>query len=143
QGRSFLPEEDRQGAAPVAILGSGFWQRHFTGRGDAVGSSVVLDGKRYTVVGIAPAGLKLFGDEADIYTPVGQDMARYLRNRAAHTMHVVGRLQQGRTLSQAQSEFAELGHHLSEHFPVINARSYIHVLLLVRNTRMVDSSTCL
>src|SRR5207249_2688383 len=31
QGRSFLPEEDRQGAAPVAILGSGFWQRHFTG----------------------------------------------------------------------------------------------------------------
>src|SRR5205807_1934986 len=37
QGRSFLPEEDRQGAAPVAILGSGFWQRHFTGRGDAVG----------------------------------------------------------------------------------------------------------
>src|SRR5947207_12007008 len=95
QGRSFLPEEDRQGAAPVAILGSGFWQRHFAGRTDAVGSSVVLDGKRFTIVGIAPAGFKLFGDEADIYTPVGQDTARYLRNRAAHPMHVVGRLQPG------------------------------------------------
>jgi putative ABC transport system permease protein len=121
EGRSFLPEEDRPGAAPVAVLGSGFWQRHFAGRTDTLGSSVVLDGKRYTVVGIAPAGLKLFGDEADIYTPVGQDTARYLRNRAAHPMHVVGRLQPGTTLSQAQSELAVLGHHLAEQFPDTNA----------------------
>src|SRR5436190_1563298 len=139
QGRSFLPEEDRQGAAPVAILGSGFWQRHFTGRGDAVGSSVVLDGKRYTVVGIAPAGLKLFGDEADIYTPVGQDMARYLRNRAAHPMHVVGRLQPGRTLSQAQSELAVLGHHLAEQFPDTNAGRTFQVRSLRPNVGNVGS----
>ena len=121
QGRSFLPEEDRPGASPVAILGNGFWQRHFAERADALGSSVVLDGKRYTVVGIAPAGLKLFSDEADIYTPVGQDTARYLRNRAAHPMHVVGRLQPGTTLSQAQTELALLGRHLAEQFPDTNA----------------------
>src|SRR5206468_9744044 len=138
QGRSFLPEEDRQGAAPVAILGSGFWQRHFTG-GAAVGSSVILDGKRYAVVGIAPAGLKLFGDEADIYTPVGQDTARYLRNRAAHPMHVVGRLQPGRTLSQAQSELAVLGHHLAEQFPDTNAGPTFQVRSLRPNVGNVGS----
>src|SRR5206468_567961 len=138
QGRSFLPEEDRQGAAPVAVLGSGFWNRHFTG-GDAVGSSVILDGKRYAVVGIAPAGLKLFGDEADIYTPVGQDTARYLRNRAAHPMHVVGRLQPGRTLSQAQSELAVLGHHLAEQFPDTNAGRTFQVRSLRPNVGNVGS----
>lgn len=139
QGRSFLPEEDRQGAAPVAILGNAFWQRHFAGRGDAVGSSVVLDGKRYTVVGIAPAGLKLFGDEADIYTPVGQDTARYLRNRAAHPMHVVGRLQPGTTLSQAQSELAVLGYHLAKQFPDTNAGRTFQVRSLRPNVGNVGS----
>ena len=139
QGRSFLPEEDRQGAAPVAILGSGFWQRHFAGRTDAVGSSVVLDGKRFTIVGIAPAGFKLFGDEADIYTPVGQDTARYLRNRAAHPMHVVGRLQSGTTLSQAQNELALLGHHLAEQFPDTNAGRTFQVRSLRPNVGNVGS----
>jgi len=139
QGRSFLPEEDRPGASPVVILGNGFWQRHFAGREDAVGSSVVLDGKRFTIVGIAPAGLKLFGDEADIYTPVGQDTARYLRNRAAHPMHVVGRLQPGTTLSQAQSELAVLGHHLAEQFPDTNAGRTFQVRLLRPNVGNVGS----
>jgi predicted permease len=139
QGRSFLPEEDRQGAAPVAILGGGFWQRHFAGSGDAVGSSVVLDGKRHTVVGIAPAGLKLFGYEADIYTPVGQDTAPYLRNRAAHPMHVVGRLQPGTTLSQAQSEMAVLGQHLAQQFPDTNSGRTFKVRSLRPNVGNVGS----
>ena len=56
QGRAFLPEDDRPGAAPVAILSYKFWQRHFGGRAEALGASVTLDGKLYTVVGITPAG---------------------------------------------------------------------------------------
>ncbi len=140
KGRSFLPEEDRRGATPVAILGNGFWRRHFAERAEALGSSVVLDGKRYTVVGIAPAGLKLFGDEADIYTPVGQDTARYVWNRAAHPMHVVARLQPGTTLSQAQTELALLGHHLAEKFPDTNAGRTFRVQPLRPNVGNVGST---
>jgi predicted permease len=140
QGRSFLPEEDRPGAMPVAILGNSFWQRHFAEKSDAVGSSVVLDGKRYTVVGIAPSGLKLFGDEADLYTPVGQDTAKYLRNRAAHPMHVVARLQPGTTLSQAQSELTLLGRHLSGQFPDTNAGRTFQVKSLRPNVGNVGST---
>jgi putative ABC transport system permease protein len=140
QGRSFQPEEDRPGAAPVAILGNGFWQRHFAEREGALGSSVVLDGKRYTVVGIAPAGLKLFGDEADIYVPVGQDTARYVWNRAAHPMHVVARLQPGATLSQAQTELALLGRHLAEQFPDTNAGRTFQVQPLRPNVGNVGST---
>src|SRR5690242_18918993 len=39
-GRAFLPDEDRIGAAPVAILGHIFWQHHFDGRTDVLGSSL-------------------------------------------------------------------------------------------------------
>ncbi|HVH71480.1 MAG TPA: ABC transporter permease, partial [Candidatus Dormibacteraeota bacterium] len=94
-GRAFLPEEDKIGRAPVAILGYGFWQRHFRGRTDALGASLVLEQKQYTIVGVAPAGFRLYGDEPDIYTPLGQDPAGYLHNRAAQPVHVVGRLRPG------------------------------------------------
>jgi predicted permease len=140
QGRSFLPEEDRPGAMLVAILGNSFWQRHFAGRPDAVGLSVVLDGKRYTVVGIAPVGLKVFGQEAEVYTPVGQDTAKYVWNRAAHPMHVLARLQPGATLSQAQSELALLGRHLAGQFPDTNAGRTFQVKPLRPNVGNVGST---
>jgi len=122
QGRAFLPEEDKIGATPVAILGYSFWQRHLGGRPDAVGSSIVLDLKRYTVVGIAPEGFRLYGEEADVYTPVGQDTARYLQNRAAHPIHALGRLRPDRTLGEAQAELVLLGRHLAAEFKDTNAR---------------------
>jgi predicted permease len=121
-GRDFLPEEDKQGAAPVAILGYSFWRRHFAGRPDALSSTMVLDVKRYTIVGIAPAEFRLFGQEADVYTPIGQDTARYLQNRDAHPVHVVARIQPGNTLGEAQAELALIGRHLAEAFKDTNGR---------------------
>jgi len=120
QGRSFLTEEDKPGAAPVMILGYSFWQRHFAGKPEAVGASVVLDQKRYTVVGIAPAGFQLYGNEADVYTPVGQDTAGYLMNRGAHPLHVLGRLRPGAAPAQAQTELALVGRHLAEEYADTN-----------------------
>jgi predicted permease len=121
QGRAFLPEEDRSGAAPVMILGHSFWQRHFAGRPDALGASVVFDQKRYTVVGIAPAGFRMYGDEADVYTPLGQDTAGYVRSRGAHPVHVLARLRPGATLGQAQAELTLIGRHLAEQYADTNA----------------------
>ena len=36
-GRTFRPEDDIPGAAPVVILGAGYWQRAFGGSADAIG----------------------------------------------------------------------------------------------------------
>jgi len=126
QGRAFLPEEDRTGAAPVMILGHSFWQRHFAGRPDALGASVVFDQKRYTVVGIVPAGFRLYGDEADVYTPLGQEIAGYVRSRGAHPVHVLARLRPDATLAQAQAELTLIGRHLAEQYADTNAqRSFL------------------
>jgi predicted permease len=121
EGRAFLAEEDRSGAAPVMILSYGFWQRHFAARSDALGAAVVLDQKRYTVVGIAPAGLKLYGEEPDVYTPLGQDTAGYLRRRGPHPVHVLARLHTEATLAQAQAEMQSIGRHLADQYADTNA----------------------
>ena len=121
KGRAFLPEEDRTGAAPVMILSHSFWQRHFAGRPDALGAAVVLDQKRYTVVGIAPPGFKLYGQDADVYTPLGQDTARYLQVRGPHPVHALARLRPDATLAQAQAEIQSVAHHLAEQYSDTNA----------------------
>src|SRR5579864_6186786 len=126
QGRAFLPQEDRIGGAPAMILSSAFWQRHFAGRPEALGASVVLDQKRYTVVGIAPANFTLYGNQADVYTPIGQDTAGYLRSRGPHPVHVLARLGAQATLAQAQAEVASVGRRLAEQYTDTNAdRSFV------------------
>src|SRR5262249_31109689 len=56
-GRAFLPEEDRTpGAHPVVVLSHSFWQSRFNSDPALVGRTIVLNGRRFTVVGVAPAG---------------------------------------------------------------------------------------
>jgi putative ABC transport system permease protein len=56
-GRFFQPDEDRlPEGAPVAILGYGFWQSRFGGAADALGQRVRIQGKVYTIIGVAPRG---------------------------------------------------------------------------------------
>jgi len=121
RGRAFLPEEDRPGGAPVAILGYSLWQRRSAGNPSAIGSAVVVDGQHYTVVGIAPAEFRLDGDEeADVYTPMGQNTLNYMQQRFAHPVGGYARLRPGATLAQAQTELAALGRHLAQQYPDSN-----------------------
>ncbi|MGA8027858.1 MAG: ABC transporter permease [Bryobacteraceae bacterium] len=121
RGRPFLPEEDRSGAAPVAIIGDHLWQRRFSGNPGAIGARLVFDAKVYTVVGIAPPNFRLSGD-ADVFTPLGQDTEPTMQDRAMHPdIHVVARLRPGVTPAQAQAELSLIGHRLAEQYPKSNA----------------------
>ncbi len=55
-GRAFRPEEDRPGSDHVAILSHDVWMRRFGGDPSLVGRTLLLDGDKYEVVGIMPAG---------------------------------------------------------------------------------------
>src|SRR5262249_17614977 len=83
RGRAFLPDEDRPGASPVALISHGYWQHRFAGADSALGATLVLEGKAYTITGILPPNFRLLGDDFDIYTPLGQDTEPYMRNRQA------------------------------------------------------------
>src|SRR2546423_1872213 len=126
QGRAFLPEEDRSGAPPVAILGYSFWQRHFAGNPAVLGTSLVLDAKRSTIVGIVPATLRLGATEGDVFTPVGQDPAPYLHGRRAHPVTTLARLRPGAKLGEAQAELTVIGNGLAKQYADTNAdRSFV------------------
>jgi predicted permease len=105
-GRSFLPEEDRAGSAPVVILGHRLWQGRFGGDKQVVGRSISLDNQRYTVVGVQPAGVQL-SRSADLWMPLGQyndDLTEHVH----HAFVVIGRLKPGVSLAQARDEVGRL-----------------------------------
>ena len=130
QGRPFLPEDDRPGAAPVMILGHSLWQRRFGGNPNILGTSVVLDAKSYTVVGVLPASFRFDDSEPDVLTPIGQDTAGYLHNRRPHPITVISRLRPGMKLADAQSELALIGRQLETQYPDSNkGRSFIADIL--------------
>jgi predicted permease len=120
RGRAFLPDDDRVGAAPVVIISDRLWQRRFDRSSAAVGLPLMLDGRPYTVVGIAPAGFQLDG-EVELFTPLGQNRAPRMQSREARFLHVLARLRPGVTMNEAQTELALIGHRLAEHYPKSNA----------------------
>lgn len=108
-GRSFLPEEDRQGAGPVVLIGYELWQRLFSGDPGAVGKTLTLDSQDFTIVGVVPPNLPfpLIGNKIDIWAPrvVDLSLVTPARVEAGGTyFHVVGRLRSGISREQAAAE---------------------------------------
>ncbi|HYL61030.1 MAG TPA: ABC transporter permease [Candidatus Methylomirabilis sp.] len=105
-GRSFVPEENRAGTAPVVMLGHRLWLSRFGGDGQVVGRTITLDNKRYTVVGILPVGFQLLR-WADLWMPLGQfddDLTEHVH----HAFVAIARLKPGVSLSQARDEVGRL-----------------------------------
>jgi predicted permease len=120
RGRAFSRDEDRLGAAPVAIISYSLWQRAYGGRSDAIGGSLILEGKSYSIVGIAPPNFRL-EDAADVFTPIGQNIEPRMQNRRAGFIHVLARLAPGLTLAQAQTELSLIAARLAKEYPDADA----------------------
>jgi predicted permease len=118
-GRDFRMDDDRLGAAPVVLLGGGFWKRRFGSSPDVLGRSIELNGVAYTVVGIVPADFSFYGVQRDLYTPVGQWTDPSFRDRRVdESAHAVGRLLPGVTLAQAQDDMNAIARDLAATYPV-------------------------
>src|SRR6202040_3283943 len=86
----------------------------------AVGRPLVFNGKPYTVVGIAPGDVQLFGD-ADVFTALGQNTAPNMQNRDVHPgIRVLARLSSEVTLGRAQAELRVIARDLAERYPKSN-----------------------
>jgi predicted permease len=111
-GRTLLPEEDRPGKPPVAILSNRVWQRLFNSDPAIVGKSITLDGIPYAVAGVLPRGFILNAevlpsegpmDKVDILLPLplGSDAAQ---RRGDENYNIVVRLKPGVSVPQAQAD---------------------------------------
>jgi len=75
-GRVFTPEDDKPAAPPVVVLSHRVWQTTYASDPAVVGSTFVLEGHPFTVIGVAPAGFfgeTLQSDPPDIWVPVQQE----------------------------------------------------------------------
>ena len=112
-GRTFLPEEDRPGSAPVAILSDSLWQRRFGRRADALGQTLMLDGRAYTIVGVAPAGFQFpaIGPTLDVFTTHPDELnglsPQMVQSGVGYLLYVA-RLKRGVALPAAQAEMDAL-----------------------------------
>lgn len=140
-GRTFLPEEDRPGAAPTVVLSHGFWSEELGADPDAIGRSVVLDGASHVVVGIMPPGFRApFAPEAEVWTPARLDRGRC--RTGCRSVTGIGRLATGATLEVARDRAAALGTRLSESYPETNQGLTPAVERLTdRRTRMSSATT--
>ena len=112
KGRLFLPQEDAIGANNVAIVSEKFWQARYGGNESILGSSLTLDGKPYTIVGVMPAGFR-FPGEFDVWLPLALDPAKEVGDFFS-LVEVVGRVKPGGSLEHAQTELRLIARNASE-----------------------------
>ncbi|MGH9456701.1 MAG: ABC transporter permease, partial [Thermoanaerobaculia bacterium] len=120
-GRSFTEAEDAPGAAPVALLSYGLWQRRFGGRADAVGSSIVADGTAVTIIGVMPRSFRLpedfeAGESAGLYLPLQLERPAP-DDRGSHFLEGIARLAPGATIHTLSADAARIAAEFQRAFP--------------------------
>lgn len=115
RGRIFAPNESQ-----AVVLSHGYWQSHFSSNPKIIGKVLALDGKPYTVVGIAPADFEFPAANTQMWIPVTFGA----RERADHEdrrLSVIARLKPGVTLEQAEAEMDTVARRLGVQYPKTNA----------------------
>jgi predicted permease len=104
-GRVFTPEDDQPSAAPVVVVSHRVWQTTYGSDPTMVGSTLVVEGHPFTVIGIAPAGFfgeTLESDPPEIWVPLQQEPminadGSLLRQPISAWLRMIGRIRPGST----------------------------------------------
>jgi putative ABC transport system permease protein len=117
-------EGETKGAAPTVVLAHRYWQRRFGGDPSLVGGPITLNGRSFTVIGVAPAtftGLS-WAMAVSGWVPSGAMGAlmgdgNFLENRGAPAFRLMGRLAPGKTLPEARAEVEVVASRLAAEYP--------------------------
>ncbi|MBK7831194.1 MAG: ABC transporter permease [Gemmatimonadetes bacterium] len=125
-GRSFAPDEEGTGGAPVAMLAWHTWQRDFGGRASAIGETVTLDGRSYAIIGVMP---RLFDPSVFALIPRAELWLPHLPARSDNYLAALGVLRPGATLAQVTRDVAAAKARLGERDPMRSLVPMIDPLL--------------
>jgi putative ABC transport system permease protein len=108
-----LAEDENQvdNPAPVLLISSRFWQRHFNNDPHVIGTTMRVDGVVKTIIGVMPPNFYVWEDQADFWTPLNWTHTEVRSTQ--YTMGVVARLKPGVPLKQAQAEMDTLASQLA------------------------------
>jgi len=110
-GRTISDPDDNAGTTPVAVLSHRYWLSRFSGDKGIIGRQVNLNNVAFTVVGVTPQGFDgtgQVGSSQDISIPLAFEPQvagerSYMRGAGIWWLRLMGRLQPGATLAQAQT----------------------------------------
>ncbi len=138
-GRSFRPDEDRPGSTDlVTVISHGFWERGFNSDPGVTGRTMWLNGKEFTIVGVASKDFS--GPEAyvqpDMYVPVNLYRqaapmitdSDFLTSRKLRPVSLFARLKPGVSLKTAQAELTTIAKALAAQYPDSNKERTFTVL---------------
>ncbi len=114
-GRGFLASEHQKGAAPVYVLSEEFWKSEFGANPAVLGSTITLNGRAGTVVGVAPRMVPSFYYEPQVWMPL--EAAPPYDGHGTNYLNIVGRLNDGVSLASARSELAVIQGQVDKQFP--------------------------
>jgi putative ABC transport system permease protein len=118
-GRSFTKNEDQPGTR-VVLLQEETWKNRFASDPQILGKKLILNGEPFTVIGIMPAQFQFPMDELEIWLPVSSYPAFSQMTRSDRSFFCLGRLADGFSLNQAQSEMIGIAQKLSKQYPDSN-----------------------
>jgi len=146
-GRTFLPEEDRvPGAQAVVVIGYAFWTRRFASSRSAIGATMGLNNRRYTIIGVAPRDFH--GANAlistDLWVPMMMypqmyEMADWVDHRKALLFSVIGRLKDRVSRQQAEDNMKTLTAQLALEYPADNQGRTVTLLPLTESVIQPNS----
>jgi predicted permease len=126
-GRGFLPEEDQTpGTHPVVVLSDDLWRTRFDSDRGIVGKAVQLNGRPFTVVGVAPPefngsqwafGMKFWVPLMMRRQAGGGTNDDWINSRGDHWLYLSGRLKEGATREQAAAELTNVADRLAQQYP--------------------------
>jgi putative ABC transport system permease protein len=104
-GRFFGPEHEQNENRWVAVISSRLWKRRFDGAPDAIGQTIQLNGKSFTIIGVAPPELQ-FPAKLDAWIPLSFVLTpdNMVFNSNSAETGAFARLKPGVTLAEAQAE---------------------------------------
>jgi len=112
-GRLLTPEDDRRGAAPVAVLSYAYWKNHYGGDFGVVGQTIQIEKQPVPIIGVSPRGFEgaNVGSAANITLALGTlpqlfpGRSRMLE-AGAQWLRVLARPQPGISMAEAKARLA-------------------------------------
>src|ERR1700675_1135036 len=123
-GRVFSHQDGEHGAPPVVLVSEDLWRGRFGADPRLIGTSISLDKRPFTVIGIMPAAFRtpFLNNRQEIWIPLVQDplFSTFMPPRGSHFMAALGRLKPGVSVAQAQAEMDAISARLAAEFPAEN-----------------------
>jgi predicted permease len=128
-GRTIGYEDDAIGSPDVVVIAHSLWSRRFASDPNVIGRTMVLDGTRRRVIGIAPRNFS-YPPGSELWVPLRFTTRDLTTQRGALYLDIIGRINAGVTVDAAQADLSGIARRLASTYPGTNADRVVAVIPL-------------